>query len=69
MKFKKNSTVRRKKRKESINGRPWWVGGRDNCGTTLSTNLNETNVEANLGDEKLRWVGRHGGHDLGHEPK
>lgn len=44
--------------------RPWWIGGCDNCGTTLGTNLNETIVEANLCGEKLQWVGKHDGHNI-----
>ncbi len=64
MGFLKNSIVRRKRGEASINGRPWWVGRCDNCGTTLGTNQNETNIEANLGGEKLSWVGRHDGHNI-----
>jgi hypothetical protein len=56
--------MRREKGEASINGRPWWIWRRDNCDTSLGTNLNETIVETNLGSEKLWWVGRHDGHDI-----
>jgi hypothetical protein len=64
MRFFKNFIVKRKRGKALINGRPWWVGGHDNCGTTLGTNLNERTTKANLGGEKLQWVERYDGHNI-----
>jgi hypothetical protein len=62
--LQKTPSWEEREEKALINGRPWWIGGCDNHGTTLGTNLNETIVEANLGGEKLQWVGEHDGHNI-----